>query len=67
MGKAADNECLKLQATFWNNISSGIVLGIVIVPLASLYYNFDWDFHIKKISDAAFHPTDIPPDNRGFG
>jgi hypothetical protein len=39
MGKAARNERLKLDATFLNNFSIGIVLAAIFLPLLSLYNN----------------------------
>jgi hypothetical protein len=32
MGKAADNERVKLRATYLNNIGAGLIVGGVIVP-----------------------------------
>jgi hypothetical protein len=32
MGKAASNERIKLQVTFWNNIGVGLILGGVFLP-----------------------------------
>jgi hypothetical protein len=35
VGKAAENERLKLRAVFWNNLSAGIALAGILVPLIS--------------------------------
>jgi hypothetical protein len=37
MGKAADNERLKLRGTFFNNISVGILLIGIVTPIAGFY------------------------------
>jgi hypothetical protein len=39
MGKAADNERLKLKATFYNNLAVGSTVGGVLIPLFGLYQN----------------------------
>ena len=36
MGKAAKNEGYKLQATFFNNLSIGLLLGGVLIPYLAL-------------------------------
>jgi hypothetical protein len=33
MGKAADNEQLKIKATFWNNLGVGLCVGGFFLPL----------------------------------
>ncbi len=38
MGKAARNEARKLLATFCNNVSVGLVLGGLLLPLIYLLY-----------------------------
>ena len=38
MGKAAFNERLKLAATYWNNISAGLMLTGLIIPYLALNY-----------------------------
>jgi hypothetical protein len=37
MGKAADNEAIKLRATFYNNLAVGAALAGVIVPIVTFY------------------------------
>ena len=41
MGKAAENERLKLRATWWNNLSIGTGVGGLLVPYINLIQN-DW-------------------------
>ena len=36
MGKAAENEKLKLKAAFYNNIASGFFLAAFVIPLIAL-------------------------------
>lgn len=40
MGKAADNELIKLKATFFNNLAVGGIVAGVIAPAFSIYQNF---------------------------
>jgi hypothetical protein len=37
MGKAANNERIKLRATLFNNISVGLVIGGVAIPILAVY------------------------------
>jgi hypothetical protein len=37
MGKAADNETIKLSAAFWNNLSVGMSVGGVFVAYLVLF------------------------------
>jgi hypothetical protein len=37
MGKAAENELIKLTAAWYNNVSVGLILTGVLIPLFSLY------------------------------
>jgi hypothetical protein len=37
MGKAAENERLKLHATFCNNLAVGILITVMVVPIFALY------------------------------
>lgn|GEM_PF-5523031 len=37
MGKAADNELIKLRATFLNNLAVGLILAGLLLPLLALY------------------------------
>jgi hypothetical protein len=37
MGKAADNERIKLRATFLNNCSVALIVGGAFIPVLSLY------------------------------
>ena len=37
MGKAAENEKLKLKAAFYNNVAVGAVIGGVFLPLDNFY------------------------------
>jgi hypothetical protein len=37
MGKAADNEKRKLQATFYNNLAVGVSLGGALLPALAFY------------------------------
>lgn len=37
MGKTADNERIKLRATYYNNISVGVAVAGVLVPCLVLY------------------------------
>jgi hypothetical protein len=41
MGKAADNEQIKLRATAYNNIAVGLALGGVLLPYLSLILKGD--------------------------
>jgi hypothetical protein len=37
MGKAADNEAIKLRATYYNNLSVGMAIGGVLVPYLAFF------------------------------
>jgi hypothetical protein len=37
MGKAAENERIKLRATFYNNLAIGLILAGFFLPLLSIY------------------------------
>jgi hypothetical protein len=43
MGKAADNEKVKLRANFYNNIGVGIALIGVATPVVSFFYKVATD------------------------
>jgi hypothetical protein len=61
MGKAAFNERLKLAATYWNNLSAGLMLTGLILPYLALNYWIvdliawvpDWLAGQAKLSDPA--------------
>jgi hypothetical protein len=57
MGKAADNERIKLSATLRNNISVGLVIGGVAIPLLAVYSKFndrsDWKDLLLPLCGAA--------------
>jgi hypothetical protein len=38
MGKAAENESIKLRATFYNNIGVGLLLAGCLIPYLAIYY-----------------------------
>jgi hypothetical protein len=52
MGKAADNERLKLRASLLNNVAAGLILGGVFLPAFTLISKMDelseWVFHVTK-------------------
>jgi hypothetical protein len=56
MGKAAENEGIKLRAIWFNNLSVGLLLGGVFLPAFSLFKaeNFSL-FHDWR--EGRFHPT----------
>jgi hypothetical protein len=39
MGKIADNERVKLHATFWNNTAVGITVAAIVIPALVGYSN----------------------------
>lgn len=41
MGKAADNEMLKLRATFLNNIAAAFVIAGCVAPYVALLVNYE--------------------------
>jgi hypothetical protein len=41
MGRAAENERLKLRATFFNNIAVGIVVAGLVIPYLAIYPQLD--------------------------
>ncbi|HEV3111766.1 MAG TPA: hypothetical protein VGY99_14870 [Candidatus Binataceae bacterium] len=49
MGKTADNERIKLRATYYNNIAVGLVLAGCLIPYLALVRGigeiFDWMRH----------------------
>jgi hypothetical protein len=40
MANATDNERIKLLATYYNNISVGLTVTVVFIPLLSVFNNF---------------------------
>jgi hypothetical protein len=52
MGKAGDNERLKLRASLLNNVAAGLILGGVFLPAFTLISKMDevseWVFHVAK-------------------
>ena len=41
MGKAADNEALKLSAMFYNNVAVGAIIAGVVIPAVGFYQNHE--------------------------
>ncbi len=41
MGKAADNEILKLRATYTNNLAVGMALGAALLPFSAVVWKMD--------------------------
>src|SRR5438045_8909465 len=54
MGKAADNEQIKLKATFYNNVAVGLVLAGAIIPYLSLIA------HLREVGAKLDRLTDDP-------
>jgi hypothetical protein len=48
MGKAADNEQIKLKATFYNNISVGSALAGVFIP----YFQVSFNPEARRVANA---------------
>jgi hypothetical protein len=40
MGKAADNEAIKLRATYFNNLAVGTLLGGFVIPYIALFQRY---------------------------
>jgi hypothetical protein len=56
MGKAAENEAIKLRAAWFNNASVGLTLTGVIVPIFSAFRWENLDL-FKDWTEGRFHPT----------
>jgi len=41
MGKAADNEALKLSAMFYNNVAVGAIIAGVVIPAVGFYQHHE--------------------------
>jgi hypothetical protein len=54
MGKAAYNERIKLLATWYNNVSVGLTLTGVLIPVFSLLENFQ---AFDDLTTGRSHPT----------
>jgi hypothetical protein len=48
MGKAADNEAIKLRATYFNNLAVGTLLGGFVIPYIALFQRYPEDTQRSK-------------------
>ena len=60
MGKAADNETIKLTAAFWNNLSVGMSVGGVFVAYLVLFQRvLESPPALEAMKDGVFHSPDV--------
>jgi hypothetical protein len=60
MGKAADNETIKLSAAFWNNLSVGMSVGGVFVAYLVLFQRvLESPPVLEAMKDDVFHSPDV--------
>jgi hypothetical protein len=60
MGKAADNETIKLTAAFWNNLSVGMSIGGVFVAYLALFQRvLESRPTLEAIKDDVFQSPDV--------
>jgi hypothetical protein len=59
MGKAADNERIKLRATWDNNVSIGLFLGGAIIPYLALGQNPELQQKLYDWGHGKYQPTDM--------